>query len=107
MNICFFVGNNSASVVADAYLSGLRNYDIETLWKAVVHGANAIHSAIPSTGRLGYEWYNKLGYVPYDKGDKDGNRWYLETPFAIAWSKENVRFLKTNSGKKGEGWYCL
>ena len=42
-------------------------------------------------------------YVPYDKGDKDGNRWYLETPFAIAWSKENVRFLKTNSGKKGKG----
>ena len=42
-------------------------------------------------------------YVPYDKGDKDGNRWYLETPFAIAWSKENVHFLKTNSGKKGEG----
>lgn len=42
-------------------------------------------------------------YVPYDKGDKDGNRWYLETPFAIAWSKENVQFLKTNSGKKGSG----
>ena len=46
---------------------------------------------------------DKPYYVPYDKGDKDGNRWYLETPFAIAWSKENVRFLKTNSGKKGEG----
>ncbi|MCI6315973.1 MAG: Eco57I restriction-modification methylase domain-containing protein [Spirochaetia bacterium] len=45
----------------------------------------------------------KKYYVPYDKGDKDGNRWYLETPFAIAWSKENVHFLKTNSGKKGEG----
>ena len=45
----------------------------------------------------------KKFYVPYDKGDKDGNRWYLETPFAIAWSKENVGFLKTNSGKKGEG----
>ena len=42
-------------------------------------------------------------YVPYDKGDKDGNRWYLETPFAIAWSKENVGFLKSNSGKKGQG----
>ena len=39
----------------------------------------------------------KPNYVPYDKGDKDGKRWYLETPFAIAWSKENVRFLKTNS----------
>ena len=45
----------------------------------------------------------KKFYVPYDKGDKDGNRWYLETPFAIAWSKENVGFLKSNSGKKGEG----
>lgn len=46
---------------------------------------------------------DKSYYVPYDKGDKDGNRWYLETPFAIAWSKENVEFLKTNSGKKGTG----
>ena len=46
---------------------------------------------------------SKKHYVPYDKGDKDGNRWYLETPFAIAWTKENVHFLKTNSGKKGEG----
>jgi hypothetical protein len=42
-------------------------------------------------------------YVPYDKGDKDGSRWYLETPFAIAWTQKNVGFLKANSGKKGEG----
>ncbi|MGX2972262.1 hypothetical protein [Helicobacter sp. T3_23-1059] len=42
-------------------------------------------------------------FVPYDKGDKDGNRWYLPTPYYIAWSVENVRFLKENSGKKGEG----
>lgn len=60
------VGNNSASVVADAYLKGLRGYDIETLWAAVVSGANSVHPQIKSTGRLGYEYYNKLGYVPYD-----------------------------------------
>ena len=60
------VGNNSASVVADAYLSGLRGYDAETLWLAVVHGANAVHPEVNSTGRLGFEYYNKLGYVPYD-----------------------------------------
>ncbi|ETK04160.1 DNA modification methylase [Tannerella sp. oral taxon BU063 isolate Cell 5] len=36
---------------------------------------------------------DKPYYVPYDKGDKDGNRWYLETPFVIAWSKENVHKL--------------
>ncbi len=60
------VGNNSASVVADAYLKGLRGYDAETLWKAVTHGANAVHPKVSSTGRLGWEYYNKLGYVPYD-----------------------------------------
>ncbi|MCC7356241.1 MAG: Eco57I restriction-modification methylase domain-containing protein [Candidatus Doudnabacteria bacterium] len=42
-------------------------------------------------------------FVPYDKGDKDGNRWYLRTPYYIDWSVENVKFLKGNSGKKGVG----
>ncbi|MEM5777821.1 MAG: hypothetical protein QXJ06_05275, partial [Candidatus Aenigmatarchaeota archaeon] len=42
-------------------------------------------------------------FVPYDKGDKDGNRWYAPTPYYIDWSRENVKFLKENSGKKGEG----
>ena len=60
------VGNNSASIVADAYLCGLKNYDAETLWQAVVHGTSAVHPTVSSTGRLGYEYYNKLGYVPYD-----------------------------------------
>ena len=60
------VGNNSASVVADAYLKGLRGYDIETLWDAVVHGANNVHPKVSSTGRRGFDYYNKLGYVPYD-----------------------------------------
>ena len=62
------VGNNSASIVADAWLKGLRGYDIETLWEAVKHGANAVHPTVSSTGRLGFEQYNKLGYVPYDIG---------------------------------------
>ena len=62
------VGNNSASVVADAYLKGLRGYDIETLWEAVTHGANNAHPTIGSTGRKGVEYYNSLGYVPYNVG---------------------------------------
>ncbi len=60
------VGNNSASVVADAYLKGITTKDLETLWEAVVHGANSVHPHVPSTGRLGYQYYNELGYVPYD-----------------------------------------
>jgi predicted alpha-1,2-mannosidase len=60
------VGNNSASVVADAYLKGLRGYDIETLWEGVVHGTTHVHPRVSSTGRLGHEYYNEIGYVPYD-----------------------------------------
>jgi predicted alpha-1,2-mannosidase len=58
------VGNNSASVVAEAYLKGARGYDIETLYKALIHGAN--NEGPRATGRKGVEYYNKLGYVPYD-----------------------------------------
>ena len=65
------VGNNSASIVADAYLKGLRGYDIQKLWEAVKHGANAVHPTVSSTGRLGFDYYNKLGYVPYDVNIKE------------------------------------
>ncbi|CAI9675006.1 MULTISPECIES: GH92 family glycosyl hydrolase [Elizabethkingia] len=59
------ISNNSASVVADAYIKGLRGYDIETLWKAVVHGANN-EGPMDAVGRRGVSYYNSLGYVPYD-----------------------------------------
>jgi hypothetical protein len=45
----------------------------------------------------------KPHFVPYDKGDKGGNRWYLDTPFCLDWSKETVNFFISNSGKKGKG----
>jgi len=59
------VGNNSASVVAEAYIKGLRGYDIETLYQALIHGANN-EGPISAVGRYGVKYYNELGYVPYD-----------------------------------------
>ena len=61
------VGNNSASVVADAYIKGLRGYDIETLWEALKHGTGA-HLRGTASGRLGHESYNQLGYVANNIG---------------------------------------
>ena len=52
--------------MADAYLKGLRGYDIETLYEAMIHGTKNVHPVVSSTGRLGHEYYNTLGYVPYD-----------------------------------------
>jgi len=59
------VGNNSASVVADAYIKGLRGYDINKLYEALIHGANN-EGPMTAVGRKGVEYYNTLGYVPYD-----------------------------------------
>jgi len=59
------VGNNSASVVSDAYIKGLRGYDINTLWEAVKHGANN-EGPMAAVGRHGVKYYNELGYVPFD-----------------------------------------
>ena len=66
------VGNNSAAVVADGLLNSPQHLNTstpqlkETLWQALVHGTNAVHPDIASTGRLGFDYYNKLGYVPCD-----------------------------------------
>ena len=62
------VGNNSASVVADAWIKGLRGYDIEQLWQALLHDANSVHEPTLTSGRRGWEEYNRLGYVPCDTG---------------------------------------
>lgn len=72
------VGNNSASVVAGAYIKGLRGYDAEELWEAVTHGAHAVHPEINSTGRLGWEYYDSHGYVPCDAGIRESAARTLE-----------------------------
>ena len=61
------VGNNSASVVADALLKGIGTPgNEEEYFAAMVHGANNVHPHVGSSGRYGHEYYNELGYVPYD-----------------------------------------
>lgn len=75
------VGNNSASVLADAWLSGVRVSDPETLWEGLVKGSESVHPEISSTGRLGHEYYNTIGYVPYDKGINESAARTLEYAF--------------------------
>ena len=63
------VGNNSASVVADAYLKsdGKFDYNIQNLYDALINGANN-EGPMTAVGRAGAPYYKKLGYVPYDVG---------------------------------------
>lgn len=60
------VGNNSASVVADAFMKNVTKADAEKMYEGLLKGANSVHPRVSTTGRRGYEYYNKLGYVPYD-----------------------------------------
>lgn len=46
----------------------------------------------------------KKCYVPYDKGDRAGNRWYSETPYVIDWSQESVAFLSTEETARWQGY---
>ena len=63
------VGQNSASVVADAIVKGITpQEEWQTLYDCLVYGTENVHPEVSSTGRLGHEYYNTLGYVPYDAG---------------------------------------
>jgi predicted alpha-1,2-mannosidase len=75
------IGSNSASLIADAYLKGIRGYNIDTLWSALVKntkGPGPVHSV----GRYGAEYYNKLGYVPYNVGINENAARTLEYAYA-------------------------
>jgi predicted alpha-1,2-mannosidase len=74
------IGSNSATIVADAYLKGLRGYDIETLWEAVVKNSKT-EGPLHSVGRFGVDYYNRLGYIPYNVGINENVARTLEYAF--------------------------
>ena len=75
------VGSNSAINIADAYLRGIRGYDIDTLYEAIIKNTNS-KGPINSVGRFGAEYYNSLGYIPYDVGINENAARTLEYAYA-------------------------
>ncbi len=75
------IGSNSASIIADAYLKGIRGFEIDTLWQALVKNTRG-HGPVHSVGRYGAEYYNSLGYVPYDAGINENVARTLEYAYA-------------------------
>ncbi len=76
------IGSNSASLIADSYLKGIRGYDIEKLYEAIIKNTNGVYDKVNSVGRYGYEYYNKLGYVPYDVDINENTARTLEYAYA-------------------------
>ena len=72
------IGSNSASIIAGAYLNGVTDVDINTLWDAVYKNAFNANPTIQSVGRAGIDQYIKKGYVPNDIGIKESAARTLE-----------------------------
>jgi len=75
------IGSNSASLIADSYLKGIRGYDITTLYQAILKNTDSV-GPVTSVGRLGAKYYNDLGYVPYDAGINENVARTLEYAYA-------------------------
>lgn len=77
------IGSNSASLISDAYVKGIRGFDVEALYEAMLKNA-AIGEGRPvnSVGRAGVDYYNELGYVPYDVGIHENAARTLEYAYA-------------------------
>lgn len=75
------IGSNSASLIADSYLKGIRGYDISTLYEALQK--NSLNEGpLSSLGRKGISYYNQLGYIPYNVGINESAARTLEYGYA-------------------------
>jgi predicted alpha-1,2-mannosidase len=75
------IGSNSASLIADSYLKGIRGYDIETLYEAILKNTGSV-GPVSSVGRYGADYYNELGYIPYNVGIRENTARTLEYAYA-------------------------
>ncbi len=56
------IGYHAVSVIADAYLKGIRDFNAEEALEAMVNTANS--------DKRGLSYYKKLGYVPFNKSSQ-------------------------------------
>lgn len=75
------IGSNSAVNIADAYLKGIRGFDIKKLYTAIIKNTEN-EGPLHSVGRYGVRYYNKLGYIPYNVGINENTARTLEYSFA-------------------------
>jgi len=103
------IGSNSAILIADAYLNGVRGFDVEKLYEAMVKNATTSEGrprddsgrVINAVGREGVEYYNRLGYVPYDVGINENAARTLEYATAdFALSRLAAALGKTEDAQK-------
>lgn len=92
------IGSNSASIIADAYLKGnISDADANILLEAMLKNATQNENRpVNSVGRAGVNYYNQLGYVPYDVNINENVARTLEYAYADFCIAEMARKMKKN-----------
>jgi predicted alpha-1,2-mannosidase len=77
------IGSNSAPIISDAFLKEVKDMDVELLLEAMLKNATVSDGRpVNSVGRAGLEYYNSLGYVPYNVGINENAARTLEYAYA-------------------------
>ncbi|GAA4296379.1 GH92 family glycosyl hydrolase [Aestuariibaculum suncheonense] len=78
------IGSNSAPIIVDAFLKGnVKDKDVDVLFEAILKNASVEEGRpVNSVGRAGLDYYNTLGYVPYNVDIKENVARTLEYAYA-------------------------
>ena len=86
------IGYHAIPVIADAYLKGIRNYDVDKAFKAMKHSA--------TRDKLGLDTYKNFGFIPVEKESESVSK-TLEYAYddwtiaQMAYALENEKDYKT------------
>ncbi len=97
------IGSNSATIIADAFLKGnVHEADSDILFEAMLKNATVSDGRpVNSVGRAGLDYYNSLGYVPYNVGVNENVARTLEYAFAdFTIAQMAAKLNKPNIAKK-------
>ncbi|MCK0178613.1 GH92 family glycosyl hydrolase [Flavobacteriaceae bacterium S0862] len=83
------IGYHAVPVIADAYLKGLRGYDVDKAFEAMKHSANQ--------DKLGLESYKSLGYIPVEFESES-----VSKTLEYAYDDWTIAQMAKNLGKDGD-----
>lgn len=102
--------SHEIALIVGAYQKGIRDFDVETAFKAMVHQQTTPGVKTPEGGFAGnkfFESYMKLGYVPHEEGQVSNTLEYAYDDWCVAQfakslgkKKEYEQFMKRAANYK-------
>ena len=88
------IGSNSASIIAEAFLKGIKNFDIDIAYEGIINSSEN-EGPLSSVGRKGAFEYNNLGYIPFDSSINEN----VARPLEYAYNDFSIWKLAVELGR--------